>query len=275
LFLILSEFSLALRRLGIPPGAPVIAHASLSAFGTLPGGATALVETLLAEFPVLLMPVFTFQTVLIPESGPPLNGLTYGSGRDLNRMAVFFSPDLPADRLMGQTPETLRRHPRARRSMHPILSFAGVGADDLLASQTLAEPLAPIAGLAERGGWVLLLGVDHTSNTSIHYAERLAGRKTFTRWALTAGRVAECPHYPGCSDGFEALAPDLELVTRRALVGSGRIQAIPLRELLERARRYLAADPLGLLCARAECERCDALRASGGFDQALRLRSAE
>ncbi|HEY3344405.1 MAG TPA: AAC(3) family N-acetyltransferase [Anaerolineaceae bacterium] len=271
--MILNEFPQALRRLGIPDGTPVIAHASLSAYGEIPGGAAALVDTLLAEYRTLVMPVFTFRTLLTPECGPANNGLTYGSERDLNRMAVFFSPDLPAGRLMGQSAETLRRQPSAHRSMHPILSFTGVGADAILSAQTLDEPLAPIAQLTDQEGWVLLLGVNHTTNTSIHYAERLAGRKTFTRWALTPSGVAQCPNYPGCSDGFEALAPDLELVTRRTRVGSGLIQAFPLRELVDRVRRYLEKDPLGLLCPRAECARCDAVRAAA--DQALRLRSAE
>ncbi|HEX9011995.1 MAG TPA: hypothetical protein VF813_00715, partial [Anaerolineaceae bacterium] len=64
----------------------------------------------------------------------------------------------------------------------------------------------------------------------------------------------------GCSDGFEAVAPDLQMVTRRALAGSGRIQAVPLGELLERVQRYLREDPLGLLCSRPDCERCNDVR---------------
>jgi aminoglycoside 3-N-acetyltransferase len=258
------DFIQAFRKLGIPRGAPVIAHASLSAFGEVEGGAGMLVEAMRAEFASLVMPAFTEGAMIIPEAGPRGNGMVYGSGRDLNRMAAFFTPDLPADRLMGVTAEALRMSPGARRSLHPLLSFAGVGADEILAAQTMAEPFAPIGRMAEREGWVLLLGVDQTVNTSIHYAERLAGRKTFVRWALTAHGVIECRNYPGCSDGFEALAPYLEMVTRRALAGSGRIQAVPLKELIERVRLYLDEDPLGLLCSREECGRCDAMREAVG-----------
>lgn len=254
------DFVQAFRKLGIPRGAPVLAHASLSAFGEIEGGAGALIEALCSEFPRLLMPVFTCQTMLIPESGPAENGLHYGTGKDLNRMAVMFTPDLPADPLMGKTAEAFRRLPDTRRSSHPILSFAGQGVDDILASQTLNEPLGPVAKMAEQGGWVLLLGVGQTVNTSIHYAEKLAGRKQFVRWALTPRGVVECPGYPGCSDGFEAATPDLQMVTRRALAGSGRIQAVPLGELLERVQRYLREDPLGLLCSRPDCERCNDVR---------------
>jgi aminoglycoside 3-N-acetyltransferase len=256
------DFVQAFRKLGIPRGAPVIAHASLSAFGEVEGGAGAVVDALTAEYSPLIMPAFTEGAMLIPETGPANNGLVYGSGRDLNRMAVFFSSQLPTDGLMGAVPEALRTRPESHRSKHPLLSFCGVGTDYILTTQTLQEPLAPIGAMAERDGWVLLLGVDQTVNTSIHYAERLSGRKTFVRWALTLQGVIECPNYPGCSDGFEALAPYLGMVTRRGLVGSGRIQAIPLKELIVRVQAYLDDDPLGLLCAREDCPRCNAVRAS-------------
>src|SRR5512143_4051036 len=154
---------------------PVIAHASLKSFGQVSGGAETLLRAALDSVWALVMPTFTYKTMIIPETGPDNNGLTYGSERDLNRMAEPFTPDMPADPMMGIVPETLRRHPRAGRTSHPILSFAGVHADKFLAAQSLQEPLGLIRALVEADGWVLLLGVDRTVNTSIHYAERLAG----------------------------------------------------------------------------------------------------
>jgi aminoglycoside 3-N-acetyltransferase len=62
----------------------------------------------------------------------------------------------------------------------------------------LDDPLAPVGALAEENGTVLLIGVNHTVNTSIHYAEKIAGRKQFIRWALTPQGVRECPGFPGC-----------------------------------------------------------------------------
>ena len=116
-------------------------------------------------------------------------------------MAEFFTPRMPADPLMGIIPETLRKHPRAKRSSHPIQSFAGINAGKILAAQTMANPLSPLGALEERFGWVVLLGVDHTVNTSIHSAEKLAGRKQFVRWALTPKGVVECPGFPGVRRG--------------------------------------------------------------------------
>ena len=249
-----------LKQLDIDPDRPVIAHASLSAFGELRGGAEGLLGALLSAFRSLLMPTFTYSTMLIPEDGPRDNGIRYGSGRDLNRMAEVFHLDLPADSLMGVTAEALRCHPNAGRSQHPILSFAGVQVESLLARQSLVEPLGPIAALQERQGWVLLLGTDHTCNTSLHYAEKLAGRRQFLRWALTSTGVRECPGYPGCSDGFEAAAPSLERITRRVQIGPAIVRALPLNEMTAIVTNLIQENPLALLCSRDDCDRCQAVR---------------
>jgi aminoglycoside 3-N-acetyltransferase len=251
----------AFRSLGINRRMPVIAHASLSAFGPVQGGAEAFLDAMLSTWESLIMPAFTYKTMLIPETGPEGNAMIYGSGADYNRMAEFYTPKMPADRLMGIIPEMLRRHPDANRSMHPILSFAGVRAGLALNAQTLQEPLAPIRLLTESGGWVVLLGVNHTTNTSIHYAERLAGRKTFTRWALTPAGVKECQGFPSCSDGFGALSPRLDRVTHKIQMGTALVQAIPLPQLIEIARTVIEKDPYALLCQRDSCPRCQAVRA--------------
>lgn len=244
-------------RLG---NAPVVVHASLKSFGRVEGGAEALVEALAGAFKAVLAPTFTYKTMLTPLTGPPDNAITYGAGSDQNRMAEFFTPDLPADPLMGVVPETLRLHPRADRSEHPILSFAGIGAGKYLAAQTMNNPLSPLAALERLGGWVLLMGVDHTVDSSIHYAEKLAGRRQFVRWALTPERVVECPGFPGCSAGFQAIAPDLEKDTRRAKIGEAEVQALPLKALFKAVIARIKADPLALLCGQEDCERCNQVR---------------
>jgi len=254
------DISRGLRQLDLPRPAAVIAHASLSAFGQVSGGAPTLLGALLASVNALIMPSFTFKTELIPEEGLDNNGLEYGSGKDANRMAEFFTPQLPADPLMGVVAETLRLMPNARRSNHPIFSFTGLNAVSILQSQTLQDPLAPVSFLAEQDGWVLLLGVDHTVNTSIHLGEKLAGRRQFVRWALTPTGVKECPGYPGCSDGFQTISPYLDGVTRRVVIGQAVVQAIPLTSLLEVVQSLVAKDAQALLCSRPDCPRCSAVR---------------
>jgi aminoglycoside 3-N-acetyltransferase len=256
------DFSAAFRKLEIDHAQPVIAHASLSAFGEVHGGADTLLGALLMSFNTLIMPVFTYKTMITPEAGPPVNGMRYGSGKDSNQMAEIFYPEMRADKMMGSLPEALRVHPKAQRSSHPILSFVGVNAAEILESQSLQEPLNPIAKLVEGGGWVLLLGVDHTVNTSIHYGEKLAGRKQFVRWALTPQGVVECPGWPGCSLGFQAIAAWVEDTTRRVEVGAAEIQAVSLASMMEAVSAAIAEDPQALLCGQEDCERCQAVRQS-------------
>lgn len=242
---------------------PIIAHASLKPFGFIEGGAEAVLDAMLASFASVIMPTFTYKTEITPDVGPPNNGLTYGSGHDRNKMAESFRPDLRADPLMGILPETLRNHPSATRTAHPILSFVGINADLTLFTQTLYEPLAPIGALAELDGWAVLINVDHTVNTSIHYAEKLAGRRQFIRWALVGNRVVECPNYPGDSAGFQAIESYLAFDTRRVPIGEGFVQAVPLQRLFEVVKELIKKNPLALLCERPDCERCNAVKITG------------
>jgi aminoglycoside 3-N-acetyltransferase len=254
----------ALSDLELDRSRPVIAHASLSAFGSVQGGAETVLGALRSIADTLIMPTFTYKTMVTPESGPENNGLVYGSMRDANRMAEFFHPEMPADPLMGIIAETLRRQPEARRSSHPILSFAGINAEEILQTQTLDNPLAPIHELTAQGGWVLLLGVNHTVNTSIHYAEKFGGRKQFLRWALTRQGVRECPGFPGCSNGFEAITSRLRGIERRTQIGYALVRAIPLSEMVDLIQKWLIDDPLALLCPRRDCRRCNAVRQAVG-----------
>jgi aminoglycoside 3-N-acetyltransferase len=240
--------------------APVIVHSSLSSFGQVEGGAQTVVSALTVVFPIIIVPTFTYKTMIIPLTGPDHNAIPYGSGGDQNRMAEFFTPKMPADPLMGIVPETLRRQAGATRSSHPIQSFAGVHAEKILATQNLNNPLGPLEALEQAGGWAVLLGVNHTTNTSIHYAEKLAGRRQFVRWALTPKGVVACPGFPGCSAGFQAVAPDLERYTRQVQIGEALVQAVPLKMLTKVVVAVIKKDPLALLCQQADCERCGEIR---------------
>ena len=239
---------------------PIIAHASLKGFGEIEGGALTVLQAMLESFNALVMPTFTYNTMITPEVGPPNNGITYGSDRDNNKRAEPFHLDMPPDKMMGILPRTLLQQEGSIRTAHPILSFGGFGVDDVLITQTIFEPLAPIGALAERDGWVVLINVDHTVNTSIHYAEKLAGRRQFIRWALVGDRVVECPAYPGDSSGFQAIEEYIKPDTRRVEMGEAFIQAVPLKRLFDAVREMIKNDPLALLCQREDCERCHAVR---------------
>lgn len=252
-----SDLKAAFSKLGLSKHL-VIAHASLKAFDSV--DANTMLDALLESTRGIIMPAFTYKTMLNPEVGPPKNGITYGSQTDLNKLAEPFHPDMPVDKMMGILPEVLRKHPKAKRSVHPIQSFAGINANAIINTQTIFDPFAPIAALAEQDGWVLLLDVDHTVNTSIHYGEKLAGRLQFIRWAIMNDRVVECGGFPGDSDGFNAIAIDVEKYTRRVEVGGAQVQAIHLKSLLNAVVQKITANPFALLCTRDDCERCNAVR---------------
>jgi aminoglycoside 3-N-acetyltransferase len=239
---------------------PVIAHASFRRFGEVEGGAGTVLHALMDSTSGLIMPTFTYNTMVTPEVGPPNNGITYGSDRDNNKRAEPFQITMPPDKMIGILPWILLQQEGAIRTAHPILSFGGLGVDNALATQTLYAPLAPIGALAEQNGWVVLINVDHSVNTSIHYAEKLAGRRQFIRWALVENRVVECPGYPGDSSGFQAIEEYIEADTRRVEIGAGFIQALPLKRLFNAVQELIVRDRLALLCEREDCERCNAVR---------------
>ena len=255
------EFVHAFREIGLNPDQPVIVHASLSAVGEIRGGAETVLGALLSSTKGVMAPTFTYKTMIIPEVGPDNNAINYGTGKDHNRMAEFYLPDMPADSLMGVLPETIRLHPDAKRSFHPLLSFSGINVDEVLNAQTIEEPMAPIGVLARQNGIVLLIGVNHTVNTSIHYAERLAGRKQFIRWALTPQGVRECPGFSGCSDGFEQAAAYLEPFTRTTKIGAATIRAVQMEPMIHTLTELISKQPLALLCGKTD-ERCESVRRS-------------
>lgn len=256
------ELVTGFRELGLQPGRPVLVHASLSSFGEeIRGGSQTVLGALLTAAGRLMAPNFTYKTMLIPETGPKENALQYGSGADSNRMAEFFVPGMPADPSMGRLAEDMRCHPLARRSAHPILSFAAIGLEAALQAQNLTEPLSPIRVVAEMGGEVVLIGVDQRVNTALHYAERLAGRKQFLRWALTPSGVVACAGFPGCSEGFNQIIPHIAGIARQTRIGLSAVQAIPLSPLIRTTAALLRENPLALLCDDESCERCAAVRA--------------
>jgi aminoglycoside 3-N-acetyltransferase len=253
-----------LCELGLTSDDRLLVFASLPALGPVRGGAETVAGALASVGELVVMPVFTPQCQVWPLAGPPDNGVAYGDHADENAQADFFRPDLPAQPSQGAVAEALRRAPGALRSSHPLYSFTAIGAEAelALAAQSLAEPLGPIAHLAESGrvADVLLLGVDHTSNAALHYAAGRAGGKLFVRWALTAAGIVECPACPGCGDGFNRITPHIRGLGRVAHIGTARAERLPLRAVTQAAVDLLRRDPTALLCSRAGCERCAAVR---------------
>jgi aminoglycoside 3-N-acetyltransferase len=170
-----------LQQLGLEAGQTVLVHSSLSKLGWVCGGTQAVIMALmdvLGNDGTLMMPTHTAQNTDPSNWGaPPVPESWVQTIRD-NRPA--YDPTLTPPREMGAIPESFRKMSGVKRSNHPIGSFAAMGkqADFLLDKHDSLEQMfgdtSPIGKLYDCGGHVLLLGVTHSNNTSLHLAEHRA-----------------------------------------------------------------------------------------------------
>jgi aminoglycoside 3-N-acetyltransferase len=258
-----------LRDLGLPEGACVLAHVSLRSIGPIAGGAETLVRVfrrVLGPEGTLLVPTFTFA-----HSDPAGWRNAPTTPEDLERaraeVPVFDPQTTPAHvPWIGVFPEIVRRQPDAHRSDHPVVSFAAIGAE--AASLTEGVPFhyplgsdSPLARLHRHDGWVLLLGVDHTVNTSLHLAEvwanvpyihRTATLKTGPEeWTVMQGS-------PECSAGFGKIEPLLRQarLLQRGYIGNAVSQLMRQRQVISMAVALLQGRGSFLLCDNPNCPWC-------------------
>ena len=144
-----------LRSLGVQPGDLIQVHSSLRSFGYVEGGPETVVEAMLDLFE-------PGGTVLMP---------TFNQGAE-RLFDVRQSPSYN-----GAITEAFRHHPQAVRSLHATHAYAAIGplAADLCAGHLEAGTFgmeSPLGKLAQRGGWVILLGVGMNRCTAAHLGER-------------------------------------------------------------------------------------------------------
>lgn len=254
------DFDKAFEKLEIPKNNPVIAHVSLDAFDQITGGEDAILGALIDNFDRILMPAFTYQTLVTPKTGPKNNGIDYGARSEDSLLAEIFYEDTPVSPEIGKVEEKFRTHPDTTRSHHPVLSFSGINIPTTLSQQTINKPYAPLAYLQKKKTWVLLIGATHQKNVSLHLAEQKAGRHQFTRWALTRTGIKQFSPFPGCSKGFEEIRPYLNKIAHRERIGENWVHAFPMNEMINIVVKHLQENPLAMLCGRANCLRCQEIR---------------
>jgi aminoglycoside 3-N-acetyltransferase len=147
-----------LRAMGVASGDLIQVHSSLRSFGFVEGGAEAVVDALLE----LVAPG---GTVMVP---------TFNHGAEY----IFDVRSSPS--YNGAISEALRRRLQAVRSVHATHAYAAIGplAAELCTGHLEAGTFgmeSPLGKLAQRGGWVILLGVGMNRCTAGHLGERKAG----------------------------------------------------------------------------------------------------
>lgn len=172
-----SSLAADFRELGLREGETLLVHASLSALGWVCGGAPAVVDALrevVTDSGTLVVPTHTGQyTDPANWSNPPVPNDWV---EHIREAMPPFRPEVTPTREMGAIPECFRAYPDAVRSAHPTVSFAAWGADaetvvgDHDFDYGLGEN-SPLARVYDLDGDVLLLGVGHDRNTSLHLAE--------------------------------------------------------------------------------------------------------
>ena len=167
-----------LRGLGVGAGMTLLVHTSLKAIAPwVIGGPQAVIlalEEVLGRDGTLVMPTMSGDLSEPRDwQHPPVPSSWWET---IRREMPPYMPDLTATREMGIVAEAFRKQDGVRRSDHPQTSFAAWGkhAAFVTAGHTLTSPLgerSPLARVNDLGGHVLLLGVGHGNNSSLHLAE--------------------------------------------------------------------------------------------------------
>lgn len=247
------EIGRQLAALGVPRGAVLVVHCSFSRTGPVQGGPEGLIEALRAW--------------LGPEGTLVMPSMT---GED----DEVFDPARSHCRDMGVVADTFWRLPGVLRSDSPH-AFAACG--PLAAAVTAAHPVddphgmdSPIGRVFAHAGHVLLLGVDHDANTTMHLAESLA-KVTYglPKYSLVRdGRGVRRIHYveaQGCCARFVDIDPLLEQRQAQASgrIGHGIARLVRSRDVVDAALHLLQHDPEAFLHPAGECGECDAAREGG------------
>lgn len=243
------DLARGLTSLGIASPSVILVHSSLSSFGSFDGGAEGVIEGLLgavAPEGTVMVPTLTGSRELGPDVPPYF---------DVRASASW----------TGLIPETFRRRPEARRSLHPTHSVAAIGprAEEMLADHELSPtpcgPETPYGRLVRADGWVVLLGVGLECVTLFHHVEEVAGvpyhmqpqpvRATVVDYDASSRAIWVGIHLYGPARNFAGFEPGLRRlgILVSTCVGPALVRAIRARPMVKYALELLAKDPRALL----------------------------
>jgi aminoglycoside 3-N-acetyltransferase len=241
-----------LLALGVLPGDILVVHTAFSAVAPVDGGPLALIDAL--------------QTALGPAGTLVMPSL---SDDDDHPFDWRTTPCVG----MGVVAETFRKLEHVVRSDSPhAFAARGPRAADITAAHPVDVPHgldSPVGRVYELDGQVLLLGVGHDANTTVHLAENLAGvryRLPAHATILQHGQPTRCDYgeVDHCCQNFARLDGWLEAEgrQRRGVVGHAEARLARSRHVVEAALGRLRANETVFLHHAGECRECDEARAS-------------
>lgn len=168
------------KRCGLREGQTLFVHTSLSRLGFVVGGAETLIRALLeivGDEGTLMMPSQTWKNL------DPVTGVHWEEPAEWwpvirEHWPAYDKKVTPAIG-MGVTAEMFCKWPGAERSDHPARSVAAVGKHAVFLTENhdlsnIFGDGSPLDKLYQLMGHVLLIGVGHDKNTSLHLAETRA-----------------------------------------------------------------------------------------------------
>jgi aminoglycoside 3-N-acetyltransferase len=247
-----SEVVAQLRELGVQDGGVIVVHTSFRAVRPVEGGPSGLIKAL-------------------REAIGPAGTLVMPAWADDDR-APFDPATTPAAADLGIVADTFWRQPGVVRSAH-VNAFAAVGphaADINRDAFPLPPhvPESPIGRVHELDGQVLLLGVGHAANTTLHLAELVADvpyriPRSVTVFEEGRPRGIEYGENDHCCERF-SLADDwlrARDLQAEGPVGHAHGRLMRSRDVVAVALEVLGRDPLVFLHRLEDhCEECDEAR---------------
>ncbi|SDL86666.1 aminoglycoside N(3)-acetyltransferase [Sediminibacillus halophilus] len=240
------------KELGLKEGMVVIVHSSLRSLGWVCGGPTAVIQALMdsvGKEGTIVMPAQTAENS-DPSAWemPPVPKEWWPVIRD--EMPAF-DPEYTPTRGMGDIAEAFRSFSGVKRSNHPTYSFTAWGkhAEEIILEQPLTAGFgegSPLAKIYRLDGFILLLGVGHDSNTSLHLAEHAVPHKKKVEkgTALLEDDKRVWKTYEEIdydSELFAELGSDYEKThtVAAAKVGAAEVKLIRQRPMVDYARQWL------------------------------------
>lgn len=176
-----------LGDLGVNESDVIVAHVRMSALGWVSGGAQAVVMGLLkavGETGTVIMPAHSGANSDPGQWGnPPVPEEWW---EPIRQSMPAFDPLMTPTRGIGSVAELFRTWPGARRSSHHSCSFSAIGlhAESITSSHRSLQPFADDSALANAyrlDAKVLLVGIGHERNSSMHLGEARSGVVPATR----------------------------------------------------------------------------------------------